>query len=145
MIVTETNIVAPWVAQKCEAPLVQACTAIGLVQGGRLVAGVMYDHFTGRSIQATIAIDSIKPSRKFWWAIFDYPFNQLGFEKIIVRISTKNSRSMALASRLGFTLEGYIQGVYDDGSDMLIATMTRDNCKWLGVKHGIEIKGTESA
>lgn len=145
MIISDTRLVAAWVASMCECPIMSGCTALGVVQNGRIVAGVMYDHFTGRSIKASIAISPFaRLGKEFWWMIFDYPFNQLGVERIIVTICESNTKSINLATKLGFKFEATVEGVYDDGA-MLIATLTKSECKQLERYHGRKIQSTESA
>ena len=122
--------VISWTISKgdCFAPSAGA-TGLGWVKDGKIVAGVMYEEFTEASIHATIVVE--EPMTKgFVHKIFDYPFNQLGVDKVIVQANTSNAESVNLAKRLGFTEEGMIKGAYLDG-DRIILTMTKDECRWL--------------
>ena len=122
--------VVSWIVGRgeCFAPG-SGATGLGWVQNGKIVAGVMYEEFTEASIHATIVVE--EPMTKgFVHKIFDYPFNQLGVDKIIVQTNTANVESVNLAKRLGFTEEGMIKGAYLDG-DRIILTMTKDECKWI--------------
>ena len=122
--------VVDWVSNKY-GPIVVSPDSIGLgwVQDDKLVAGVVYEEFTEASIHATIVAEA--PMVKgFLHKIFDYPFNQIGVEKIIVQVNSANKKSLELAYRLGFDEEGCIKGAYLDG-DRIILTMTRNECKWL--------------
>jgi len=124
--------VVDWVSNKY-GPIVVSPDSIGLgwVQDDKLVAGVVYEEFTEASIHATIVIKhGTVMTKRFFHKIFDYPFNQLGVDKIIVQANTANVESVHLAKRLGFTEEGMIKGAYLDG-DRIILTMTKDECKWL--------------
>lgn len=106
-------------------------TGLGWVKDGKIVAGVMYEEFTEASIHATIVIEhGTIMTKSFFHKIFDYPFNQLGVNKIIVQANTANVESVHLAKRLGFTEEGMIKGAYLDG-DRIILTMTKDECRIL--------------
>ena len=119
-----------WIVNRgeCFAPG-SGVTGLGWVQNGKIVAGVMYEEFTEASIHATIVAE-VPMVKGFVHKIFDYPFNQLGVDKVIVQANTSNAESVALAKRLGFTEEGMIKGAYLDG-DRIILTMTKDECKWL--------------
>jgi len=122
--------VISWIVNRgeCFAPG-SGVTGLGWVKDGKIVAGVMYEEFTEASIHATIVIE--EPMTKgFVHKIFDYPFNQLGVDKVIVQANTSNAESVSLAKRLGFTEEGTIKGAYLDG-DRIILTMTKDECRWL--------------
>ena len=122
--------VISWIVNRgeCFAPG-SGVTGLGWVKDGKIVAGVMYEEFTEASIHATIVVE--EPMTKgFVHKIFDYPFNQLGVDKVIVQANTSNVESVNLAKRLGFTEEGTIKGAYLDG-DRIILTMTKDECRWL--------------
>ena len=53
---------------------------IGWQKDGEIVAGVAYANWNGPNVECHIASDGSKKwlARQFLWAIFDYPFNQLG-------------------------------------------------------------------
>lgn len=124
--------VVEWVHRNY-GPIVVSPDSIGLgwMQDGELVAGVVYEEFTEASIHATIVIErGTVMTKSFFHKIFDYPFNQLGVNKIIVQANTANVESVHLAKRLGFTEEGMIKGAYLDG-DRIILTMTKDECRIL--------------
>ena len=122
--------VVSWIVGRgeCFAPG-SGATGLGWVKDGKIVAGVMYEEFTEASIHATIVAE-VPMVKGFVHKIFDYPFNQLGVEKIIVQVNSANKKSLELAYRLGFDEEGCIKGAYLDG-DRIILTMTKDECKWL--------------
>lgn len=145
MIITNPNIVIPWVAERCECPPPgSATTGIGLVQHGKLVAGVMYERFTGRSVFVSLAIDpGCYLDRQFVWAICDYPFNQLGVERVAATITSSNARSIRIAKHIGFVVAASIPDMFYDG-DLLIATIDRSDCKWLGKGHGRKSQNTKS-
>lgn len=113
---------------------------IGLEKDGEVIAGVMYDHYTGASITATIAKapDAIL-TREFMWAIFDYPFNQLGCNMIVAYVEEHNHKSVAFLRKAGFQHTAEVPGVYPDGA-MHIYTMTKAQCRWLEKADGKEIQ-----
>jgi len=128
--------VVQWVVNhgECFSPT-SGAIGLGWERDGKVVAGVMYEEYTQASIHATIVLAKGEVIVKgFLWAMFDYPFKQLGVEKIIVQMSSANEASENLALHLGFTLEGRIKDAYPDG-DRLIYTLTKDNCKWLEKEH----------
>lgn len=138
MIVCNRRVVLPWVKKRVDAMFPTAgVAAIGQQSGGEMVAGVVYDHYTGASIQATIAVKpKARLSKMFLWAIFDYPFNQLGVKKIIANVKEDNEKSLFMLHRMGFEQEGEITDAFEDGS-MVIMTLTRKNCSLLErLNHG---------
>lgn len=108
------------------------CTALGLAEDGKIVAGVVYEGFNGASVKTHIAIDEkTYLTKEFLKAIFEYPFNQLKVNKLIGIVDATNTRAVSLNKKLGFTIEGVIEGASSTG-DLLIMTMRRDQCRYLG-------------
>lgn len=99
------------------------------VERGALVAGMVYNMFNMRTVAIHIYIGS-KPSKEWWWAVFDYPFNQLGLYKTICQIRSDNHKSMRLAENMGAVLEGRIEGFFPN-SDLMIYTIVKADCKVL--------------
>ena len=111
-------------------------SAIGWESAGRLVAGASFRDWNGVSIEGQIAAD--RPlTRGFLFAIFDYPFRQLGARKIVATTSADHIRSIRLLRRLGFVEEACLRDAAP-GGDLIIYTMRREACRFLGDHHGQE-------
>lgn len=111
-------------------------SAIGWKSAGRLVAGASFRDWNGVSIEGQIAAD--RPlTRGFLFAIFDYPFRQLGARKIVATTSADHIRSIRLLRRLGFVEEACLRDAAP-GGDLIIYTMRREACRFLGDHHGQE-------
>lgn len=96
------------------------------------VAGVIYDGFNGAMIHAHIWVDAErKPSREWFAAIFDYPFNRCGVRKIVGQVNSHNEEAKRLDEHFGFVLEAEIKDYYDTGASLLVYTMTREQCRVL--------------
>ena len=132
MLISDKDIVSSWVALRDAGDFPMGCfAAIGAVDDGKLVAGVVYDHYTETCVTATIAVEKKNLPRQFLRAIFKYPFEQLGVSKIIVYVNEANKASVRLATKLGFAVEAKIKDVYPDGA-MFIMGLNKANCVWLG-------------
>lgn len=130
-IVNDADRVMPWVMERTQDNFPRGCeAALGAEVDGELLAGVVYDHYTGPCVTATIAIDHKNLNRAFVNAMFRYPFEQLGVEKIIVYVNSSNKESMLLARKLDFDVEAVVEEVYPDG-DMMILSLYKEQCKWL--------------
>lgn len=109
------------------------CTAIGVRKGDKLIAGFVYNVYTGPSIDVTVA--SVDPSwtkrRDVVHALFAYPFLQLGCIRLGCIVSAGNKRAQKLGEGLGFKLEGRMRFGYDGVNDGLMYGMLREECKWL--------------
>lgn len=96
------------------------------------VAGVIYDGFNGTIIHAHIWVSKgRKPSRDWFGAIFDYPFNRCGVKKIIGQVNSHNTEAITLDEHFGFVLEAEIKDYYDSGASLLVYTLTREQCRVL--------------
>lgn len=101
------------------------------VKHGKLLGGVIYQSYTGPSIELFMAgLDPHWVSRDLIWATFAYPFIQLKCSKLIGRVADTNKRALNMELKLGFKEEGRIKNAVT-GGDILILTMKREDCKWL--------------
>jgi RimJ/RimL family protein N-acetyltransferase len=101
---------------------------------GKLLGGVIFDGWTGSCVFAHQgSFDPHWLSRDMLWTCFDYPFNQLKVKKICGTIPSSNPKLLELNLKFGFKVEAVIKDGYRD-SDMLVMSMTRDECRWLNIK-----------
>lgn len=94
------------------------------------VAGVIFDGYNGAIIHAHIWVGGM-PSREWIAAIFDYPFNRCNVVKIIGQVCSENVQAVKLDEHFGFQLEAKIEEYYPGGFDLLVYTMTREQCRVL--------------
>lgn len=135
MIILDTRVVAPWVMERANCSISSDCQTIGQISEGALVAGVMFEHYTGSCVVGTIAVEpGYAMSREFVRAIFDYPFRQLDCDQMLAYVSASNSRSKSLLEHMGFGLVATVPGVYPE--DMQIYLMKRDQCRFLETENG---------
>jgi hypothetical protein len=129
----DSELVGKWVTEKSGGRYTQGATGIGIIKDGKLAVGVMYDGFTGRngSILMSSRCDDPKATSKwFYWAIFDYPFNQLGVKRCNVLVHENNERALKLNKKLGFVGDTVIKDYFPNGDAVLLA-MYRSDCRWL--------------
>ena len=112
-------------------------SALGLMEDGVLIAGVIYNHYNKPNIMAHIADIPGKKwlTRDFLFAMFDYPFNQLECNRITGLVPKKNKEARRFDTHLGFEYEGNMRHALPD-DDMLIYGMLKEKCKWLKLKNG---------
>lgn len=116
---------------------IERYTALGVVRGGSLIAGVIWHNYRGHDIEATIASDT--PN----WAfpatlrrLFAFPFVQLGVVRVTSIVSRKNKPSRRFCEGLGFRLEGVCRQGMDGKIDAMIYGCLRDECRVLRTKNG---------
>ena len=107
--------------------------ALGWLRDDELIAGVLYEDFTGEdgSVTAHIAVaPGSVLAREFVHTIFDYPFKQLKVGRIFATVASDNWKSHRLVEHMGFEPMTTLVGYYPD-ADMVIYVMTADKCRWL--------------
>tara|TARA_R110000796_G_scaffold214260_1_gene330255 strand:- start:1301 stop:1765 length:465 start_codon:yes stop_codon:yes gene_type:complete len=111
-------------------------SALGLVKDNELIAGVVYNYYNKPNIFAHIAATPGKRwlTKEFLFAMFDYPFNQLGCNRVTGLVPKKNKEARRFDTHLGFEYEGNMRHALPD-DDMLIYGMLKEKCKWLKLKN----------
>lgn len=97
---------------------------------------VGYFNYDGLSVEGAIAAADKRrwANRGFIEKAFDYPFNQLGVKRFVVRVEETNREAFELDKRLGFVEEGRLREASPDGNDIIILGMLRRECRWLDQK-----------
>lgn len=125
--------IAQWVCSAADVPFTPGMPAIGCIVNGEPVAGVVYTDYTGANIAIhSRCTDPRRLSRQFFWAIFDYPFNQLGVRRVTGLVSTANLAAQRVDEHLGFVEEARLQDYFPNG-DAIIYVMRKEGCKWLAL------------
>lgn len=112
-------------------------TAIGVSDGEKLVAGVIYHDWTpetGTIEISTAAVNRKWLSRPVLRAIFDYPFNQIGCQMVIARTLAENYHLRRMARVVG-ARECLIERLYGMDRDGVILTLTKE--AWTGSKFAL--------
>jgi hypothetical protein len=112
----------------------EADTVISLDRNGQLSGGVIYNGYTGRSINVHTAVfDTGWCNRDMLWVVFHYPFIQLGCDSIFGQIPSSNPKAIDFDVKLGFNIIARIDDVFPDG-DLIVVRMKRDECRWLSLQ-----------
>jgi RimJ/RimL family protein N-acetyltransferase len=132
---TDGPKVGYWVAQQTEgAYFEEKSQAIGLEADGKLIAGVIYENWNGRSVVCHIAI--LGAVTKSWLGmIFKYAFVTCGAAKIIAPVCSENKVAIKLVTKMGFTEEARVKDAAENG-DIIFFTMRPDACRYLEVRYG---------
>ena len=131
MIVTG-DAVCHYVTSKTNAQYFGGGVGFGIEKDGQIVCGVMFENFTGRSLQIHVAKEPNAQMSKAWLkGLFGYAFNHCKVNKIIGAIDSENSESLRFTRHIGFTDEAVIKDAGPKG-DFYILTMTRNQCRFIG-------------
>lgn len=120
--------------------------AIGVLDSNdSLVAGVLYDHFNGRSIAMHVAGEGGSwITRELLRAAFAYPFRQLGVNKVLGFVDSTNKEAQRLDEHLGFQLEAVLKDAGPQG-DLLLYSMRAEQCRYLETPSGWKKLSTAAA
>jgi hypothetical protein len=107
---------------------------VAMHQNGRIAGGLVYTGYLGASIMMHSAgTEGNWVTKDFLWMIFHYAFVQLGCRKVLGLVQSSNARALSINMRLGFIPAARIPETYVDGSDLIILTMDKAQCKWLAM------------
>lgn len=111
---------------------------IGLEEEGKLIAGVVFNMYTEASICMHVAAEPGKRwmTREYLWRCFAYPFLQLNCNRVTGLVREDNLEAQRFDEHLGFKREGLIRKGCVDGSNLILYGMLKEECRWLGVRHG---------
>lgn len=74
--------------------------------------------------------DPKKVTKEFLFAIFDYPFNQLGCKRVTGLVPSDNLRAQEVNEKLGWKRETVLKDYFLDG-DGIVYVMRKEDCRWL--------------
>lgn len=119
--------------QGLKVQLTAGMRGIGLEKDGRMVAGVIYEGYTGHNIFMHVAAE---PGGKwltkgFLRAGFSYPFEQLKVDRVTGWVEASNAQARRFDEHLGFAPEAVLKGAATDGGDVIIYTMWRKDCRYV--------------
>jgi RimJ/RimL family protein N-acetyltransferase len=106
--------------------------SIALERDGELVAVCTFDDYRGSDIRihAARAPEQRFLPRMYWYAVYAYPFVQLGCLRVTAPISSSNAAAISLVERVGFILEARLAKA-SRGEDLLIFVLWREACRFL--------------
>ncbi len=131
--------VCEWVGDRVdEQEFGPGSIGIGLEENGELVAGVVFNMYTGPSISMHVAAIPGRRwmTREYLWRCFAYPFLQLKCNRITGLVRVDNIDAQKFDEHLGFKREGLVRKACTDGTDMILYGMLREECRFLGVENG---------
>lgn len=130
LIAAPNELIYRWLAERSGLVRVEDFLGIARRVDGRIVAAFGYDHHQDSSCMFHVAaepggIDREMLRRGFW-----VPFVQWGYSCLIGVIQSKNSKSLEIAARLGFTQRLVLPGAHPSGA-LHWWVMYRNECPWL--------------
>lgn len=104
--------------------------AIGEERDGKLCRAVVYTNASPTNVVTSIVLEA-PLTRRFLYAVFYYPFVQLGVRRITALVEAWNRRSIDLVEHLGFVAEGRMREAALEGGDVIVYGLMRSDCRFL--------------
>lgn len=134
MLSFDKDILGPFIAEKLNMVWTpDNSTTIGWV-GEEIESVVWYEDYNKKSVTCHIYLGK-GLNKQYLATIFDYPFIQLGVDKIIAPVISSNDKSVEFVKKLGFEEQARLLDVFPTG-DLLFFVMSKDKCKFLGERYG---------
>ncbi|NBW10899.1 MAG: N-acetyltransferase [Caulobacteraceae bacterium] len=113
-------------------------TAIGIMEGNKLICAVIYNNFMmspeGNPVSIEMSVASVDKrwcNRHNLGVFFRYPFVQLGVRRVQATIAKKNKPVRKFCQKLGFKYEGTGRKAWPLGGDACVYSMLKPECKWI--------------
>lgn len=135
ILIGANDLIGPWVMKKAGGqyhPGSGQC--IGIIENGEILGGIVYENYNGVSLSMHCA--AVTPrwvDRKGLFAVFYYPFVQLGCLKVFGAVTEDNLAAQHFDEKVGFKLETRLKDACP-GGDLLIYSMRREDCRWIKPK-----------
>ena len=135
ILISEDDRVVPWVGSRVEEDQFGQCSSIGLEENGDLIAGVVYNMYTGISVSMHVAAVPTRRwlDRCFLYICFITPFKYMSCNRVTGLVRSDNALSIRFVEKLGFKKEGEMRQACDDGSNLMIYGMLKNECKYLEI------------
>jgi hypothetical protein len=115
--------VSRFVGEKCGSIIYPPFTAMGIERDGKIIAGAVFNCYTGNDISVTVAGGPF--TRGFIASVGKYVFEQIGCLRI--SITTEQPRVIEIAHRLGAQTEGLKRNHFGKGRDGTVLGILRED------------------
>lgn len=106
---------------------------IGLEKDGELIAGALYEGFSGTNVWVHLAGVPGRRwmTREFLRYGFHYPFNEMGVQRLSGYVNASNTDARRLNEHFGYQEEARLKGAALDGGDVILYVMWRKDCRYV--------------
>lgn len=107
------------------------CRSLGIERDGKLIAGVVLNNYTVRSINMSAAAEAGHwCSKTLFREVAKYVFITCRCARLSCTTSVNNQRAITCLEKLGFKREGILRDEYED-SDAAVYGLLKHECKWV--------------
>jgi hypothetical protein len=106
---------------------------VTVTRSGLPVGAVLYINYRVQTIEMACAGEPGWLTPGTLRDIFAYPYHQLGVWSVVSLVARRNKTARIFNKKLGFRELGVVANGPSSEDDSLIYSMTRPECRWLGV------------
>lgn len=99
-------------------------------RNGEISCAVVFHNQRQTSCEVSIVSDK-GLSKRFIQVVFGYAFNLANLRRLTALVETSNFESSNLVERLGFKREGTLRAAADNGNDLYVYGLLKEECKWV--------------
>jgi len=135
-IVSDPGRVWSFVREHVHIQATGGMKGLGLERDGELIAGVVYEGYTGHNIWMHVGAEpgARWMTRDYLRYCFYYPFVELGCSRVSGYVEASNTAARRFDEHLGFTQEAVLKGAARDGGDVILYVMWREDCRYVDPK-----------
>lgn len=94
-----------------------------------------FDSFIGKTCQIHVVNRKKKYTPKaLLKAVFEYPFEKIGIEMLLGVVNGNNKEAMRYDRHLGFKEINRLEGMHEDGGDIVLFAMKKEDCRFIRSK-----------
>jgi len=110
---------------------------------GKILGVCVCDTWTYNSVQLHIAIDNpiVLKNGRLQKEVFDYIFNHSGRGIALGLVPAGNEKAIRFDKKLGFVEIFRIKDGYEEGQDMVVLEMRKEDCRWIKQPEKLKIVG----
>ncbi|MBB3947055.1 RimJ/RimL family protein N-acetyltransferase [Rhizobium skierniewicense] len=107
--------------------------AIAIQSANGIDGVVIFDAFTTRGCWVSVVSNGSRRwiTRELIIKVFCYPFLQLNYPRLNSFVSVNNADAIRFNEHFGFQREGVMRKAGDEGEDLIVYGMLREECRWL--------------
>lgn len=110
---------------------IESMVGIGLRRAGRLIAGALFVDLNPHNVWVHVAArDAHAMTRGFVTRCLVYAFVTCGVTRVSAMIAASNWASLRIARKVGFKAEAVLAGAAQDGGDVLVMALRRQECRY---------------
>lgn len=119
-------------------PIAKMSNATGVAcedEDGVIWAVCILDNWTPNSVESHLCIDNPMCLRHgFLEEIARFVYHVSGRKMVMGIVPSNNKRALRLNAHIGFTEVARIPDGYEDGVDLVVLQLLKENCRWLNAR-----------